>query len=168
MLAYGAACVAADQDGLHVALAAKPKVFISVVIAPELSSILRADQIKDDAELLLRQNQIAVVTGNGDGALGISIEATGFTPRPGGATIYAVVPTVRYSEYITPNAGVAKCLTEGTKFDITLACLQSHSVFVELWRTHSVLQVGDSRVLELRGNVKDMVQKFVLEYVRAN
>jgi hypothetical protein len=97
--------------------------------------------------------------------LELSIRASRFTLREN--SLYAVLAAVSYLERVVPGAALALCLKEGEKRETMFDCAMEHTVFTELWHTDSVMQVGEDRFREVRETVKNMIQTFILEYLRA-
>jgi hypothetical protein len=168
-LSLVAGCVAADQgDGLKVALAAKPTINLGVYLDPVLSQSLTMEQVRMDAELILRQNHISVAKKNeGDAGLFISLKATPLTLSR--ATLYAVLPAIEYIEQVTPGAAIVKCAIDNRdSLRDAVGCTDHHTVAAALWRKDSVMQIGGEQLPRLRERMKDLVTEFALEYLRAN
>jgi hypothetical protein len=95
---FAAISLAADQgDGLKAALAAKPKINLSVSFDQDLLRSLTTEEVKIDAELILRQYHVPIADKHeGDGTLFISARATPWTLSK--ATRYAVLPAIEFIE----------------------------------------------------------------------
>jgi len=81
LLLAGTSMAAEKGDGLKMALALKPKISITVQIHDSLSAELTKTQVSSDVELLLRQNNIPVVTDTAEGALIVYIDAARLNSR---------------------------------------------------------------------------------------
>lgn len=164
-----AGCVAEDKgDGLKLALAAKPTINLGVYLDPALSNSLTMEQVRTDAELILRQNHISISNKNeGNAALFISVKATPLTLSK--ATLYAVLPAIEYIEQVTPSAAIVRCAIDNRdSLRDAVGCTDHHTVAVALWRKDSVMQIGEPQLPRLRELMSDLVKEFALEYLRAN
>jgi hypothetical protein len=165
VVAFAGLC-SGQGDALKLALSIKPKISIVVFVEKELASSLSEEQVKNDAELLLRQSNIPVVITDANAGLRISVRAARLSLSRG--SLYGVVTKVAYLEHVVPAIVLAGCLVDDGKKDKMYECVMGHAVLKELWSEDAVMVVGDDRLPDLRGCAKDLVQKFVLEYLRAS
>ena len=150
------------------ALAAKPTINLAVYLDPELSRSLTVEEVKIDAELILRQNHISVASRN-DGEVGLFVSARAVPLTLSRAKLYAVLPAIEYIEQVTPGVAIVKCAIDNRESvrDV-VGCTDHHTVSVALWRRDSVMQVAEERLPDLREKLSDLVKEFALEYLRAN